>query len=212
MPRASPKDGQNLDIYREYLQSFAAHNLNLCHAFATHPKILVAGLNGPAVGMSAAVVAHADFVYCAEGAYVLTPFSSLGLVAEGGASAALARRLGPARAMEAMVMSRRIPAAELERCGFVNAVLKPEGSNTAAGQGEGDWFRERLLREVKESLGEHLNGESMLGIKALIRKPDMETMHRQNLQEVFAGLERFVSGVPQEQFRKIARGEKRHKL
>ena len=94
----------------------------------------------------------------------------------------------------------------------MNAVLKPEGSNTAAGQGEGDWFRERLLREVKESLGEHLNGESMLGIKALIRKPDMETMHRQNLQEVFAGLERFVSGVPQEQFRKIARGEKRHKL
>jgi peroxisomal 3,2-trans-enoyl-CoA isomerase len=30
--------------------------------------------------------------------------------------------------------------------------------------------------------------------------------------EVFGGLDRFVSGVPQEQFRKIASGEKKHKL
>jgi len=30
--------------------------------------------------------------------------------------------------------------------------------------------------------------------------------------EVFAGLERFVKGVPQEEFRKVASGEKKHKL
>jgi peroxisomal 3,2-trans-enoyl-CoA isomerase len=30
--------------------------------------------------------------------------------------------------------------------------------------------------------------------------------------EVFAGLDRFVSGVPQEEFSKIANGTKRHKL
>jgi peroxisomal 3,2-trans-enoyl-CoA isomerase len=32
------------------------------------------------------------------------------------------------------------------------------------------------------------------------------------VEEVMGGLERFVSGVPQEEFRKIASGEKKHKL
>lgn len=32
------------------------------------------------------------------------------------------------------------------------------------------------------------------------------------MEEVFGGLERFMSGVPQEEFRKIASGEKKHKL
>ena len=33
-----------------------------------------------------------------------------------------------------------------------------------------------------------------------------------NFMEVLAGVERFMTGVPQEEFRKIASGEKRHKL
>ena len=37
-------------------------------------------------------------------------------------------------------------------------------------------------------------------------------MDAQNVAEVFEGLERFVAGIPQEEFRKIASHEKRHKL
>jgi peroxisomal 3,2-trans-enoyl-CoA isomerase len=40
----------------------------------------------------------------------------------------------------------------------------------------------------------------------------METLHRQGVEEVFGGLDRFLRGVPQEEFRKIASGEKKHKL
>ncbi|UPL02997.1 hypothetical protein LCI18_013931 [Fusarium solani-melongenae] len=204
MPRASPsKDNPNLD--KEYLQTFVAFNLNICHVFAIHPKILVVGLNGPAVGMSAAIVAHADFIYCTPHTFLLTPFSSLGLVAEGGSSRALVQRLGVAKANEALIMSKRITAQELERCGFVNAIFE-------MGKGEDERFRDLVLNEVNERLGEHLIGESLTEIKRLIKRPELDAMNQQNVAEVFSGLERFLSGVPQEEFRKIARGEKRHKL
>lgn len=165
----------------------------------------MAALNGPVVGLSAAVVGWADFVYCTPRAFLLTPFSSLGLVAEGGASRALASRLGPARANEALLMSKRIPAGELKACGFVNEIFD-------FGEGEDGMFRERVLREVDERLGEHLNAESILGIKKLLRRPDVDVHNAQSVHEVFAGLDRFVRGIPQEEFRKMASGEKRHKL
>ncbi|RBR03076.1 uncharacterized protein FIESC28_11807 [Fusarium coffeatum] len=199
--RKSP--GEDNDSHKQLLQTFVANNLNITHAFATHPKILVIGLNGPVIGLTAALVAFADFIYCAPSTFLLTPFSSIGLVAEGGASRALALRLGPARANEALLMSRRIGSQELERCGFVNAIFD---------EGDDAKFRARVLHEVDERLGDHLNGDSLIGIKKLLRKPEMDIMHTQNVHEVFAGLERFLTGVPQEEFAKLASGAKRHKL
>jgi peroxisomal 3,2-trans-enoyl-CoA isomerase len=196
---------KNTNLHQHWLQSFVAYNLNNAHAFSTHPKVLVVGLNGPVVGLSAALVSFADFIYCVPETFLLTPFSSLGLVAEGGASRALVARLGPAKANEALIMSRRIPAAELKHAGYVNEVFDVAKGDDAA-------FRARVLHEVDERLGEHLNGESLVGIKKLIRRPEMDVTDVQNVREVFAGLERFVKGVPQEEFRKIASGEKRHKL
>lgn len=146
------------------------------------------GLNGPVVGLSAALVAHADFIYCAPHTFLLTPFSSLGLVTEGGASRALVLRLGYAKANEALIMSKRITAPELQAAGFVNAIFE-------TGVGEDEKFRQLVLREVDERLGPHLNGDSLLGIKKLIRQPERETMDSQNSKEVFAGLERFVAGI-----------------
>ncbi|SPQ22840.1 2fdcf53b-ce59-4e1b-b3a7-34956380e034 [Thermothielavioides terrestris] len=173
--------------HRYWLQSFVALNLNITQAFYTHPKILVVGLNGPAVGLSAALLAGAG--------------------GRGGASRALVRRLGVARANEALLMSRPIGCAELVAAGFVNKVF-----DECAADGEDGKFRELVLREIDERLGEHLNGESLLGIKRLLRQPERDVMDLQNVAEVFAGLERFVSGVPQEEFAKIASGKKRHKL
>jgi len=103
-------------------------------------------------------------------------------------------------------MSRRIPVDELERAGYVNKVF------TEVNKGESDKFKELVLKEIDERLGEHLVGDSLLGIKKLIRRPENEILDAQNVAEVFAGLERFVSGVPQAEFEKIATGKKRHKL
>ncbi|KAI1281238.1 ClpP/crotonase-like domain-containing protein [Xylaria sp. FL0933] len=193
------------DPYREWLRTFVANNLNITRAFYSHPKILIAALNGPAVGLSAAITGFADFVYAAPHTFLLTPFSSLGLVAEGGASHAFVSRLGISKANEALIMSRRIPADELVATGYVNKVFPCDKGDDAG-------FMRQVLREIDERLGEHLIGDSLTGIKALIRKPEREILDRQTVAEVFAGLDRFVSGVPQKEFQKIASGQKRHKL
>ncbi|KAI0554182.1 ClpP/crotonase-like domain-containing protein [Xylaria curta] len=193
------------DLYKEWLSSFVANNLNITQAFYSHPKILIAALNGPAIGLSAALTAFADFVYAAPHTFLLTPFSSLGLVAEGGASQAFVQRLGISKANEALIMSKRITADELVATGYVNKIFPCEKGDDAA-------FLRQVLQEVDERLGEHLIGDSLTGIKALIRKPEREILDRQNVAEVFAGLDRFVRGIPQKEFQKIASGQKRHKL
>jgi Delta3-Delta2-enoyl-CoA isomerase len=178
--------------------------MHITHAFYSHPKILIVALNGPAVGLSAALTSFADFIYAAPHAYLLTPFSSLGLVTEGGASVGFVQRLGISKANEALIMSKRITCEELVHVGFVNKVFDTgKDSNT---------FLEAVLNEVKERLGDHLNSDSMIKIKALIRTPDRATLDRMGAVEVFGGLERFLAGIPQEEFRKLASREKRHKL
>ena len=175
---------------------------------AHHSKILVAALNGPVVGLSAALVAMADFIYAAPHTFLLTPFSSLGLVAEGGSSRALVERLGISKANEALIMSKKVTCEELVATGFVNKVISaPSGRKD-----DSDGFLEKVLEEVEDRLGTHLSQSSLLGIKELIRRPEREILDRQNYLEVFAGLQRFLKGIPQEEFRRLASGEKKHKL
>ncbi|KAG6032517.1 hypothetical protein E4U41_007220, partial [Claviceps citrina] len=66
-------------VHRRWLQTFVPLQLYVTRAFAHHPKVLVAALNGPVVGLSAALVGWADFIYCTPQTFLLTPFSSLGL-------------------------------------------------------------------------------------------------------------------------------------
>lgn len=179
--------------------------MNITQSFYTHPKILVTALNGPAVGLSAALIAFSDFIYAAPHTFLLTPFSSLGLVAEGGASRGFVQRLGIAKANEALIMSKRLSRDELVQCGFVNKVFDTKPN-------EQEKFLELVMQEVNDRLGDHLNSSSLVKIKELIRKPERDLLDTQGVAEVFGGLERFMSGVPQEEFRKIANGEKKHKL
>ncbi|KAJ5203917.1 uncharacterized protein N7498_004796 [Penicillium cinerascens] len=203
-----PSGDLNSSVRRDLVRSFVSNNVDVTRTFYNHSKILVVALNGPAVGLSAALIAHADFIYAAPHAFLLTPFSSLGLVAEGGASRAFVERLGIAKANEALIMSKRITCDELVATGFVNKIITAASGdkNDSAG------FLKNVLAEVDERLGTHLNQSSLLKIKELVRRPEREILDRQNGIEAFMGLERFLMGVPQEEFRKLASGEKKHKL
>merc|ERR1712034_106947 len=79
-------------------------------------------------------------------------------------------------------------------------------------QNDSDGFLKKVLDEVEDKLGEHLNQESLIKIKELIRRPFLEGLEAQGVREVMEGMARFAKGAPQEEFRKIASGEKRHKL
>ncbi|MCJ1258906.1 hypothetical protein MMC24_006740 [Lignoscripta atroalba] len=200
--RSLPDD---VDVRRHFLQSFVTNNLEITNAFYTHPKILITALNGPAIGLSAALISFSDFIYATPHAFLLTPFTSLGLVAEGGASRAFVQRLGISKANEALIMSKRITAEEMLQVGFINKIFD-------TGKDEQERFLAEVLKEVEDRLGEHLNSDSLIRVKALIRKPERNLMDSQTVAEVFGGLERFAAGIPQEEFRKIASGEKKHKL
>lgn len=202
-----PADASNPHKSRETMvRGFVANNLDVTRSFYTHPKILVCALNGPTVGLSAALLGFCDFIYAAPHAWFLTPFSSLGLVAEGGASVGLVQRMGLSKANEALLTSRRISCEELVKCGFVNKVFSGKDEK------DSDGFLAKVLEEVEDRFGEHLNQESLIKIKDLIRRPMLEGLEAQGVREVVAGMARFEVGAPQEEFRKIASGEKRHKL
>lgn len=102
-------------------------------------------------------------------------------------------------------MSKRITAEELLQVGFVNKIFNTE-------KNEQEKFLAEVMTEVKDRLGDHLNSDSLVQVKALIRKPERDIMDSQNFSEVMGGLERLAAGIPQEEFRKIASGEKKHKL
>ncbi|EFQ97249.1 3,2-trans-enoyl-CoA isomerase [Nannizzia gypsea CBS 118893] len=206
--RSVPEKDGNVDGRRDIVEGFVANNIDLTHTFYTHPKILVVALNGPAVGLSAALVAFGDFIYATPHAYILTPFSSIGLVTEGGSSHAFVRRMGLAKAKEALIMSKRISPEELLQAGFVNKIFTPASGK----EDDSDAFLKMVLHEIEMTLGTHLNQDSMLKIKALINAPDRDILDRQNVLEVFGGLDRFVSGIPQAEFMKLASGQKKHKL
>lgn len=129
-------------------------------------------------------------------------------MAEGGASRAFVERLGIAKANEALIMSKRLPADELLSAGYVNKILQPASGKSDDSEG----FLKLVLEEVEERLGAHLNQDSLLKIKSLIRRHERGILDQQNTHEVLMGMQRFMAGIPQEEFKKIASGQKKHKL
>jgi peroxisomal 3,2-trans-enoyl-CoA isomerase len=165
----------------------------------------VTALNGPVVGIAAALISFSDFIYCVPHTYLLTPFSSLGLIAEGGASVGFVRRMGIGKANEALLTSRKVPAGELLACGFVNKVFD-------CAKGEDGEFRELVLGHVEDVLGGHLVASSLIETKALITAPMRRDIDSSMVAEVFGGLRRTAAGIPQREFEKMRTGAKRHKL
>lgn len=206
VPRASGDDVPPEVFRRDMMSFFGANNLDVTRSFYQHPKILIAALNGPTVGLSAALLGFVDFCYVAPHAFLLTPFSSLGLVTEGGASIGLVQRLGLPLANEALLMSRKITAERLLQSGFATKIISGKDANDSAG------FLEKVLEEVEDKLGDHLVPESLIGIKKLIRAPFDEAIEAQGVREIYAGMATMLKGIPQREFAKIASGQKKHKL
>lgn len=197
-------NSEKVELRRQWIPALAINNLELANAFYSHPKILVTALNGPVIGLSAAIVAHSDLIFATRDTYLLTPFSSLGLVTEGGASVAFVRRMGLSKSKEALLFSHRISVEELQQTGFVNYILDTPG--------DCEGFRQLVLQELNSRVGDHLVGSSILQIKQLLRGPSDREFNDQAIKEFFGGLGRFAEGIPQAEFEKIASGKKKHKL
>lgn len=89
-------------------------------------KPIIAGVDGPAIGIGTTLLFHCDLVYATPRAIFATPFLDLGLVPEAASSLLIPRRMGYARAFEMLVLGEPFPAERGREAGLVNAVV-PSG-------------------------------------------------------------------------------------
>jgi len=94
--------------------------------FAATRTPVIAALNGATAGLGLVLALYADVRYCSETAVFATAFAQRGLIAEHGIAWILARIAGQANAMDLLISSRKIDAAEALRMGIVNKVLPKE--------------------------------------------------------------------------------------
>ena len=85
--------------------------------------ITICAVNGHAIGGGWALATAFDFVVAAETAQFWVPEVELGAPFTGGPAIAMAARMGPWRAKEAMVLCRHYSARELFEMGMVNRVV-----------------------------------------------------------------------------------------
>jgi enoyl-CoA hydratase/carnithine racemase len=126
-------------------------------AIASSTRILVAAIQGRAVGVGTTMLLHCDFVVAEEDAELRMPFTDLALVPEAGSSLLVPRLMGHQRAAALLMLGEAVPADEARALGLVNSVV-PAGESLAAAQS----LAARLLEKPRSAL---------LATKALMKSP-----------------------------------------
>lgn len=94
--------------------------------FPALSKPVIAGINGPVVGLGLVIALYCDMRLASETARFGTAFAKRGLIAEYGMAWMLPRLVGHANALELLFSARMIDAAEALRIGLVNQVYPQE--------------------------------------------------------------------------------------
>ena len=91
------------------------------------PKLVIAAVNGPAVGAGMAIALSADVRLATPAARFLVAAVRIGLTGgESGISYLLPRMIGASRAFDILLTGRPIEAEEAERIGLVRSISEPE--------------------------------------------------------------------------------------
>jgi len=148
-PRFTSGYGPNLDDEFGDMKRFAY--------FLRTKKRIFAAINGPAAGIGLIMALYADMRFMSDKAVLTTAFAQRGLIAEHGISWLLPRLVGPAHALDLLLSSRRISAAEAGEMGLVNKVFTSET------------FAENVLAYAR-LLAETVSPRSMAVMKAQVWK------------------------------------------
>ncbi len=92
-------------------------------AIATVPKPVIAAIPGSAAGIGLSVALNCDLVIMADDAFLLSPFTTISLLPDGGLNWLLVRQLGYRRAFQLSVESERIPARTCVELGLANKAV-----------------------------------------------------------------------------------------
>ncbi|PPQ80514.1 hypothetical protein CVT25_001544 [Psilocybe cyanescens] len=206
--RSGSNPADSIGSVRKALKNSVVSTTTDCgKALYSHSKILVAALNGPVMGITAAFLGYFDFIYALPNAWLAVPFTFLGIIAEGGSSVSFANRMGVAFANEVLIWGKKKTAEEL-----LASYIHPIGSKIFPDQ-SAESFHSAVRRLLLDELS-GLDPTALLVMRGLIRrglheKNDPDAV---NLRESYAQAERFASGIPAQQFSRIAKKEIKHKL
>lgn len=177
--------GNDLSGYSAYADENAAVNArttdtvkNMVAAFIGFPKILVAIVNGPAIGIAVTTLGLCDVVFASEKATFRTPFTLLGLCAEGCSTYTFPRIMGSSKAGSMLHFNYQMDSKEAYSCGLVSHLFKTDDLPN-------------VLQKLEEA--STLPIKSLIANKKLMRKWDQDALHRANELECQQLEERFSS-------------------
>ncbi|KAH6880042.1 ClpP/crotonase-like domain-containing protein [Thelonectria olida] len=138
----------------------------------TCKKVLIAAVNGPAVGYGTTSLGLYDLVYSVEGAYFFTPFGKLASCPEGCSSITFPSIMGHQKAMALLLAGERMSAQELCDAGLITKII-PASTNEA--------FMSSVL-EVAKRIADY-PPVALTASKSLIQENRMEELLRANIKE-----------------------------
>ncbi|KAI8075872.1 ClpP/crotonase-like domain-containing protein [Gilbertella persicaria] len=161
------------------------------------PKLLIAGVNGNAIGFGVTTLALFDVVYSIPQATFTTPFMKLAFCAEGCSSILFPRIMGVSRANEMLLLGRTFTAEELVDCGFISRTIPAED------------FHKEVLAIAHEAA--KFSSEAIAVSKKLIRDVDRQVLLQVNEVEMARLSERMKSKDSQDALNKFVEENKRKK-
>ncbi len=90
------------------------------------PKPVISAVNGPAAGIGFAFAMACDLTLMSEEAYLMSVFSNIGLVPDGGANWLLTNTIGYKLAYQIAIEGEKIPASRCLELGLTNKVVPSE--------------------------------------------------------------------------------------
>jgi peroxisomal 3,2-trans-enoyl-CoA isomerase len=132
----------------------------LGEVLVTFPKVLIAAVNGAAIGWGCTQLYNFDLVYASETAIFQTPFMSLGFVPEGASSYTFPKVMGKQHANALLLAAEKMTAQEMYVSGLVTKVIPARTP---------DEFLARVCEQAKKIGG--YPAESLRMAKAQVNRP-----------------------------------------
>ncbi|XP_061588682.1 chromodomain Y-like protein [Cololabis saira] len=139
------------------------------NTFIQFRKPIVVAVNGPAVGLGAALLPLCDVVWANEKAWFQTPYTSCGQTPDACSSFTFPRIMGLASANELLLSGRKLTAQEACSKGLVSQVMWP------------GTFTQEVMQRIKELVA--VDPQVLLESKALMRNTSRSALEQVNERE-----------------------------
>ncbi|MET1412514.1 enoyl-CoA hydratase/isomerase family protein [Roseibium sp. HPY-6] len=178
------------------LQTYSECLVGLLHDaildLLTFPAPVLTAVNGPVTGGSAGLVFAADMVAMSEDAFIQPYYSEVGFGPDGGWTALLSDRIGPARSLQIQYLNERIFADDALALGLVSRISKPSRLEADVA----DWVAALGARHQQSHVATRQNVWDAQRLEAVRKRLENEKEHFLELvarPETIAGLKTFTS-------------------